>query len=509
MLDQIYYNDKAKLCEMRIRLMGAEVDLLHAIDHPTGSALFLKFLAKQLAAENLTFYKAVDSYNSLCGSVIKQIAQIQKLFGCLQDFAAAALVENTTTTTSGTETEAGDGLCATSPGESAFHAGHMRHVIARDSCCTVSTDTESGMDSLSAMSTTHVVRHKPKPVHNNSLTRRTSFSLRVAVGLSDGEDKSQRKEEELSTGTFAEETRQTDLTGDASAGICLSGTSWDSILGVTVSSKHAALSSTSLRQAQQYIELQSGCAAGSTTTDSTMSDRSSPGTTSSNYSSTGEMVTDSEDQAHMHTRERLHRQKLLQDKQARCGQCITGTNSDKLLHTLHHAVSAQDIGYDDECSMVVSEGETQCHSYCNDRLLRLTEKIQQKLHSLLKQMIDLQRVTRMIMETYIHDGAEHQVNLPYTLRIQCETAFQSWCAVTATHLSIKSINTHTPPYTSEAIHMLMDLSFVDLFKEAKSEVLKLLRDGMFPRWKNTADFHSFIEGIKPYNTVEEEDFSIC
>ena len=38
-LDQIYYNDKAKLCEMRIRLMGTEVDLLHAIDHPTGLSL--------------------------------------------------------------------------------------------------------------------------------------------------------------------------------------------------------------------------------------------------------------------------------------------------------------------------------------------------------------------------------------------------------------------------------------------------------------------------------------
>ena len=35
-LDQIYYNNKAKLCEIRIRMMGVDVDLLHAIDHPTG-----------------------------------------------------------------------------------------------------------------------------------------------------------------------------------------------------------------------------------------------------------------------------------------------------------------------------------------------------------------------------------------------------------------------------------------------------------------------------------------
>ena len=35
-LDQIYYNNKTKLCEIRIRMMGVDVDLLHAIDHPTG-----------------------------------------------------------------------------------------------------------------------------------------------------------------------------------------------------------------------------------------------------------------------------------------------------------------------------------------------------------------------------------------------------------------------------------------------------------------------------------------
>jgi len=36
-LDQIYYNNKTKLCEIRIRMMGVDVDLLHAIDHPTGT----------------------------------------------------------------------------------------------------------------------------------------------------------------------------------------------------------------------------------------------------------------------------------------------------------------------------------------------------------------------------------------------------------------------------------------------------------------------------------------
>ena len=45
-LDQIYNNNKMKLCEIRIRLMGVDVDLNHVVDHPRGSALFQTYLDK-------------------------------------------------------------------------------------------------------------------------------------------------------------------------------------------------------------------------------------------------------------------------------------------------------------------------------------------------------------------------------------------------------------------------------------------------------------------------------
>jgi hypothetical protein len=47
----------------------------------------------------------------------------------------------------------------------------------------------------------------------------------------------------------------------------------------------------------------------------------------------------------------------------------------------------------------------------------------------------------------------------------------------------------------------INLSFVDLFKEAKQEILKLLRDDKFPRWKATKEFQNFIANIKPYDEV--------
>ena len=44
----------------------------------------------------------------------------------------------------------------------------------------------------------------------------------------------------------------------------------------------------------------------------------------------------------------------------------------------------------------------------------------------------------------------------------------------------------------------IDTSFLTLFNGAKVEVLKLLRDDKFPRWKITPAFYGFISSVKPY-----------
>lgn len=46
----------------------------------------------------------------------------------------------------------------------------------------------------------------------------------------------------------------------------------------------------------------------------------------------------------------------------------------------------------------------------------------------------------------------------------------------------------------------LDLSFVHLFTESKQEILKLLRDDKFPRFKLTHEFQQFIYAIKPYES---------
>jgi hypothetical protein len=52
-----------------------------------------------------------------------------------------------------------------------------------------------------------------------------------------------------------------------------------------------------------------------------------------------------------------------------------------------------------------------------------------------------------------------------------------------------------PEYTSIDF---IDMGFVELFREAKQEILKLLRDDKFPRWKATKEFQSFITSVRPY-----------
>lgn len=47
----------------------------------------------------------------------------------------------------------------------------------------------------------------------------------------------------------------------------------------------------------------------------------------------------------------------------------------------------------------------------------------------------------------------------------------------------------------------LDLSFVHLFTESKQEILKLLRDDKFPRFKSTQEFQQFVNTILPYERI--------
>jgi hypothetical protein len=261
---------------------------------------------------------------------------------------------------------------------------------------------------------------------------------------------------------------------------------------------------------------------------------------------------------------------------------------------------------------------------------RAYRKLQRQQRQLLKQISDLNEVARSIMQTYIYSNAEHQVNLPATMRLRCERHFSRWCAALANaprmDLMAPSVDTGDPSLGSMSVSMTpkgaagareiklgnipkganfgsslpsvqfrnayggeqqmhelaapsqdsyqtlgatslndpmitpdslqsqslsphpagnnnktttapgaqsstehtaasisfgaslvvdhrdnyslgsdpaIDMEFIELFREVKQEILKLLRDDKFPRWKATAEFVNFIASIKPYNNEKE------
>jgi hypothetical protein len=78
-LDEIYFENKTKLCEIRIKLAGRDVDLQHVIDHPRGCEVFRDFLTQVMAVENLNFYIAVDRFDSMSVTTSKLSGEIRKL----------------------------------------------------------------------------------------------------------------------------------------------------------------------------------------------------------------------------------------------------------------------------------------------------------------------------------------------------------------------------------------------------------------------------------------------
>jgi hypothetical protein len=78
-LNHIYNNNKTKLSELRIRMLGKDVGMLHILDHPKGSELFHSYLSREHAEENLLFYKAVDKFDSMAQYLLKQYEQTMKI----------------------------------------------------------------------------------------------------------------------------------------------------------------------------------------------------------------------------------------------------------------------------------------------------------------------------------------------------------------------------------------------------------------------------------------------
>ena len=455
-LDQVYNHNKIKLCEVRLSLKGAEVDLLHAIDHPTGSALFLEYLTKQLAAENLTFYKAVDRYDNLCSSAVKLYENIE------------ALRE------SNAQESAAEEVCA----ETQHYDSTVDFTVfpLGSSGSQFSLDTHSSL--YSAKSSTTAYNSTPHLQWENSefqLDSPKAHSLAfTSLGTTAaGEASDKHLSPTLEAASFNSTTAVVAPLLGGSSTEDRSQSIGSSVQSIDPGSCDAATSvvphcSAPIPAIHRVME---DCAQGCG-----VHDQSRTNTLPVQGSGDHTLSTES-----VHMQEQQQPQLL----QASDGSPIEEKSIDSdETEAAPYAVPALDLSCDNA---------DKSDSGVTKRMMRI-EKINTKLAILNEFILDIQAVARSIIVTYIHTDGEKQLNLPCTLRTRCLQQFERWCATT--HQQDLTVLVSSPHLRPADEHQKgIDLSFAQLFLETKTEVWKILRDSLFPRWKTTIQYRNYSRSI--------------
>jgi Cyclic nucleotide-binding domain/Regulator of G protein signaling domain len=71
--ESTFYNDKAKLAEMKLRVKGSDYELSSVLYYPPALELFEAFSVKEHATESLYLWKAIDRLEELCQRVDRQL----------------------------------------------------------------------------------------------------------------------------------------------------------------------------------------------------------------------------------------------------------------------------------------------------------------------------------------------------------------------------------------------------------------------------------------------------
>jgi hypothetical protein len=657
-LDQIYYNNKAKLCEIRIRLMGVNVDLLHAIDHPRGGELFLEYLTWERAAENLHFYRAVDKFGAMCKDVRKQYAQIQKLRQQQAgDEALASLAKGTG--------EMAPGSAEQGQGDDGVVPEGQLELTAADESNPASPQPLTPQPITPQPGTPGQDTPDNRSVYDNSMKQSPPKRLDPILSASNFDPSSKSADGSARAGPFVNESEQDvpkEYAIKVKPAVCCLQPRQSSFSGRVA----LALTEDGEAETDDKTELYYNDVTPTTTFLGVMvRTASARGTDKLAFAPTAEespkdaaallsdLVTEQSaatvqtavtDDTPVTRKQGRHRSSFLKAK----------TENTERAHDFHDRQGLQ--GSDEaEDKRTAGAGDgtggpgqpAEAPSLAVQRS-RTAKKVVRLVNTLRTQVLELNEVARVIMQSYICNDACQQLNLPDAMRIRCERQFSQWCndlarapkgdistlpstdaldqlpsstgvtpkgyastqasfsvpvAKLSTHhgsvhstyfhnayggglasgvdLQSRSEDTfqtghtsssvqldssaHASPHVGYSLHVSsplpshsasgppesgegggiassanptsslaaahsqtevaptqpqpqqlgilspltaaamsafdIDLSFIDLFKEIKNEILKLLRDDKFPRWKATQEFQKFISSIKPYDNT--------
>jgi hypothetical protein len=438
-LDQIYYNNKAKLCEIRIRLMGTNVDLLHAIDHPRGGELFLEYLTAERAAENLHFYRAVDKFDAMCNGVRKQYAHIQKLRQQQAEQVEASLAESAEEgAVEGAEGHGGDTVAdrqprtpePSSPGqvtpdshsayENSMKQSPPKRLDPIMSASNFGPSSKSGDGSARAGPIMNESEQdgpkeyaiKVKPPVRGLRPRQSSFSGRVALALAEDEtdDKTELSDNDTTT-------KLTLVPSTATAGPgCAKGT-------------EKLTHSASAGKVAEEVDSPEDAAA---VAAMLITDKSAaPVQITATENTTG-------------ARKDRHRMSFLQAK---------AENMERA-HEFHDRQEPPGQGNE---AGEGNESSADGPSLAVQRS-RVSKKIMHLTNTLRTQVVELNEVARVIMQMYVYNDASQQLNLPDAMRIRCERQFSQWCTDLAQAPRGGDISTFS---SSDALEQLLNKSYAE------------------------------------------------
>ena len=175
-LDQIYDNNKAKLCEIRIKLMGSDVMLNTVIDHPRGAEVFMRYLSAQHAGENLQFYIAVEKFDIACKQVCKQYTTIMRMKQEYLQHNSNTGAGSSTTTANNTQNNNHNNTYNSNNSSSNIGEGSNRQVTVTVNASPKSQRSGSGGNSSSnttiaaADANISTIILKPSPKHSTTTT---------------------------------------------------------------------------------------------------------------------------------------------------------------------------------------------------------------------------------------------------------------------------------------------------------------------------------------------------
>lgn len=487
-LDEIYFDNKAKLCEIRIKLVGTEVDILHVIDHPHGSELFKAFLAKVVAVENLEFYHAVDRFDSMCTTVGKLYFEIKKLRSRLDMDALTNNIDPQSLANGSVNQENKVNEALTSIAEAGPKVPKCSHI--------------AHTTTITTMSSAAVVDPYEADAQLNSAYMAklfAEFDANDANTPSPGNQASYQTDDEGDDDTVG-----ASATGAARAPFA-------HLYAVEPSDSNSVRSAMSDDEGDAFPKFSIKVKPQSEKHEKPM-EPDPPSTADSPFSNLNLTVTTAPSDT---PKTRMTKSTILREKLS-----MFHPKQDSRTHPSEEQQIEGLI--QSGASVYNTAGGMDKSALTREQNIQLYNKIQRRLDKLRHGIVELREVAKNIIETFVFEGAPNQVNLSSKTRNRMEKTFREWSVSGyGSNTTLSPLRNSSPKHgesnittsavteeesllasslrNSPMVAMFPDnvnVNFSTLFEEAKNEVLKLLRHDNFPRWKRTPEFLAFVDSVK-------------